>query len=972
MTVSVPCTLADLAAEVGTEVPCTNSLQIMFDDSRYVWVVDTGAVDIFLVDTENGEDKSAPQPLLRAAEGRLLPGVTPSTGNTTLSFRARGLPGTVLRRLHASRLATVDPAEVAAQVELWVVELSATISRYVRHPPLPDALPRPGETVEVQGVLCARRGVVWVSRPLAGASLFMDLVDWADFDTGDGSIGAIPLTPTGWLRLNGQERMSARSSESLAQEGTLLSALEPFHAASLALERLNRQFFVADQANLARERASNRQGGEQSARHRLFDLYGVREGWELDAEETALTGALRIIGARQGIEFRVPTHSGAVGTPVGLDDILEASGVRARQVRLDQADTWWLGDNNPMLAFRAVDGRPVALLPGVFGRYREHDPVSGRSTRVTAQRAGALKAEAWLFYRPLPDDDKVGLAELARIAWQGSAVDILRLVLAGLPVGLITLLPALALGFVADRITGNGGFGEVYAVTAALAALGLLGAMLFMLQGTASMRLGGRAASRIEAAFWDRMLRLPYGALQRFPPGDLAVRAMALESLRQGAQGVVADALVSVVFLLPVFLVVLFHHATLGLVALVLGVASLLVTVVFGLLQMAPRNRVIDAYRQVGSGLFQSIGGISRLRAGSAEGLAFAAWARNYHEQKRAELALDAIQVHSRAFCAALPLLTTAGLVLAAVLADETILAGDFLIVFGVSMAFQTAVGRFAESFGMIAGLMPSLAQIRPLLSDMPERPAEGEPVDALNGDILFDGVSFRYHPDGPQILDDVTIRVRPGEFVAIAGESGAGKSTLFRLALGLDRPSSGAIYYDGRDLDRLNLKQLRRHVGSVPQKVRLHPQDLLDNIIGHREGVTNAEVWRASQMACVERDIRAMPMQMATPVGGATSVLSGGESQRIMIAHALIGNARVLLLDEATNWLDNEDQSRVMRNLANLTSTRIVIAHRLSTLREVDRIYVMRAGRVVQEGTFEDLTETDGPFQDLMRRQLI
>ena len=225
--------------------------------------------------------------------------------------------------------------------------------------------------------------------------------------------------------------------------------------------------------------------------------------------------------------------------------------------------------------------------------------------------------------------------------------------------------------------------------------------------------------------------------------------------------------------------------------------------------------------------------------------------------------------------------------------------------------------------------------------------------------------------PDGPLILDDITIRARPGEFIALAGESGAGKSTLFRLALGIDRPTAGAVYYDGRDLRHLNLKQVRRNIGAVPQSVRLHPQDLWDNIVAHHEAPTTEEVWQSARAAGIEKEIKAMPMGLMTMVGSTGAVLSGGESQRVTIARSLLGSPRVTLLDEATNWLDNESQAEVMRNLALLTSTRIVIAHRLSTLQQADRIYVMQAGKVVQNGSFNELMEEEGVFKELVKRQI-
>ena len=232
-----------------------------------------------------------------------------------------------------------------------------------------------------------------------------------------------------------------------------------------------------------------------------------------------------------------------------------------------------------------------------------------------------------------------------------------------------------------------------------------------------------------------------------------------------------------------------------------------------------------------------------------------------------------------------------------------------------------------------------------------------------MSGEIRFDHVSFRYDPDGPLIVDDVSIEARPGELIAIAGESGAGKSTLFRLALGLAQPTTGAVYYDGRDLAHLNVNQVRRQIGAVPQQVQLHPQDLWDNIVGDHEGVSAQDAWQAARTAVIDTEIAAMPMSMMTPVGASASVIS--------IARALVRKPRILLLDEATNWLDNESQARIMHNLAALTSTRIVIAHRLSTLRQADRIYVMQAGRVVQTGAFDELARSDGVFRDLMRRQL-
>ena len=971
-------TISRLAARSGASVPCAGNLPVELDDADSVWFIDRGVVDLFLAEFKDGVQRSAPQHLLRCEAGRLLPGVAPDrqddNGNeTTLSLVAKGLPGTLLKRLPASLLSEVHPAELAQQVDTWLTAMTDTLSRFVTHLPRPTALAEPGLNQSLAPcTLSVRRGVVWVSELSLGASLFMDVVDPAQLAGAGGRHEAlIPLTPTNWLTLFDEATVSGKSTKTLAQQGMLLPALASFHALALNLERLNRRLAVADDANLERERASSRRTAETAARQRLFNIYDLPIDRDARVEDTALADALQIIGRHEGIDFRIPARSRPSDTPIGLADVLDASGVRARRVRLSTGGNWWRGDSSALLAFRAGDGQPVALVPGMFGRYREVDPVTKRSVRVTAERAGALQQEAWMFYRPFPPA-QVKPADLLRIAMHGSGADLLRLTLAGLPGGLVKLLPALALGFVANHVAAGGSAGALYAVAAALALFGLLGALLHLLQGSAMMRLEGRSASRVEAAFWDRLMRLPSSILHHHPAGDLAMSGMTFQNLRDGLRGVVTDSLLSIIFLLPVFGVIFFYDATLGIIALVFSLVSLLVAIAIGSSQVAPYGRMISAVRRVAGRLFQIVEGIAKLRVENAEGSAFAIWARDYREQKRAEIELGALEGHARAFAAALPFLA-AGVLLFAVVAvgDRNVPVGDFLVVYTVFIVFQSAIARLGESFGAIASMLPALDQVRPLLATVPETADEGEPVERLGGEILFDRISFRYDPDGPLILDDVTMRARPGEFIAIAGESGAGKSTLFRLALGIDRPSAGAVYYDGRDLRHLNLKQVRRKVGAVPQTVRLHPQDIWDNIVAHHEAPTTDEVWQTTRAAGIEKEIKAMPMGMMTMVGAGGAVLSGGESQRVTIARSLLDSPRVMLLDEATNWLDNENQAEVMKNLTRLASTRIVIAHRLSTLQQADRIYVLQAGKVVQTGSFNELMEEEGVFKELVKRQL-
>ena len=969
--------IAELVARSGTTVPCAGNLPVKLDDPGSVWFIDQGSVNLFLVEFKDGVEQAAPQHLLRREAGWILPGVAPderdNNKDTTLSLIAKGSPGTLLKRLPASLLSEVHPAELAEQTDTWLTAITDTLSRFASPIPRATALADPSMARTFPPcTLSVHRNVVWVSKPLRGEFLFMDIVDQAELAEASGSHETmIPLTRTSWLTLFDRATLLGKSTETLAQQDMLLPALASFHAVAFALERLNRQLAVVDEVNLERARTTSRHTAEKTARQRLFNIYDLPIGQDTRVEDTALTDALQIIGRHEGIDFKIPTRSEPSDTPVSLVEVLDASAVRARRVRLKAEDHWWRGDSNAMLGFRAEGGQPVALLPGKFGRYREIDPVSKCSVRIAAGRANTLGEEAWMFYRPLPSEN-VKPSDLLGIALHGSAADLVRLVISGLPGGLIKLLPALALGYAANEITAGGSAGVIYSVAVALAVFGLLGALLHLFQSTAMMRLEGRSASRAEAAFWDRLMRLPASILHRHSTGDLAMSGMTFQNLRDGLQGVVADSLLSIIFLLPVFGIIFFYNTTLGVITLAFSLASLLITVALGLLQISPYRRMIRAARHVSGRLFQIVGGFTKLRVENAEGSAFAIWAQDYREQKRAELELGAFEGHARAFGAALPFLAGGVLLFAvAAVSDRHILIGDFLVVYLVFIVFQSAIARLGESFGTIAAMLPAFDQMRPLLAAVPETETEGEPVEYLGGEILFDRVSFRYDPDGPLILDDVTIHARPGEFVAITGESGAGKSTLFRLALGVDRPTAGAVYYDGRDLRHLNLKQVRRKIGAVPQSVGLHPMDIWDNLVSHHEKVVTEDVWTATRVAEVENEIKGMPMGMMTMVGASGAVLSGGESQRVTIARSVIGSPRIMLFDEATSWLDNENQAKVMQNLTALTSTRVVIAHRLSTLQQADRIYVLQAGKVVQSGSFKELMEAEGVFRKLVKRQI-
>ena len=962
--------LGEIALSQGEPFTGGGNRPIRLSDPETVWYVVKGAADVFLAQRWQGEPESDFKQHLRARAGQLIFGVAADEDTSSSSvYIAKSILDTELRQVPKAAFAEPGIAGLLVeQVDSWVSGFLATIAREVVPRPRAERFLAAGEDPGLvsEGVLGTRHGVVWVSSREGSAAL----LDTGE-PTGDGP-GFIPVTVDSWIRLFQPSRLTVTSTRALHADGLLFPALAEFHRLALAADEINRRLSFVDLANLQRAQAQYRRRSEESARDGLFDVLSPRPAAARE-EGAALLNALDLVGRHEGIRFHAPPRrKGEGGEDYDLADIQRASRVRGRTVALPDDERWWLGDSGALLGYRRESGSPVALIPGVSGRYRMVDPGTGRSERVDARLAGDLGPEAHFFYRPLPQDQATRSGPLFRFAFRGLGADLARFSLSGLLVGLLMLAPPILLGTLVGRVIPSGSGWRLLELSGSLILLAVLTALLQILQGTALMRLEAFAAARVGAALWDRMLDLPQRFFRRFSSGDLAVRAMAFQELRDRVTGVVGNAVLSVVFLLPTFVLLFLYSTAIGWLGLALGLLSLGVTLVIGILQLSHHRRLLTISRRLAGTLLQLLNGVGKLRSTGSEGIGFALWAKDYREQKQTEMRLGRLNEHLIAFLTAGPLMAAAAVFAVALYDGGAALAtGDFLTIYAALMVFYAAVAQLGGSFSAVAAIVPAYEQATPLLEAPPETGSEGEPPPELSGDVHLDHVSFRYSEDGPLVLRDVSIHARAGEFVALVGESGAGKSTLFRLALGLETPLSGTVYYDGRDLGRLNKRAVRSNVGTVVQDASMQPGSILDNILGMSGNLTEADAWEAARLAAVDEDIAAMPMQMHTVVGDSSATFSGGQIQRIMLAAALVRDPSVLFLDEATNWLDNTSQAKVMQSVADLAVTRIVSAHRLSTIRMANNIYVLKDGQVAQTGAFDELMEIEGPFRNLIRRQM-
>jgi ATP-binding cassette subfamily C protein len=484
------------------------------------------------------------------------------------------------------------------------------------------------------------------------------------------------------------------------------------------------------------------------------------------------------------------------------------------------------------------------------------------------------------------------------------------------------------------------------------------------------MRLQTRLGNAAQAAVIDRLLHLPAPFFRDYEAGDLARRALAIDSILLMLGNTAESAVFSWLFGLFSLFYLFFIDLRLALLAALLVGLELTWTLALDYAVLLQERRSARISGDVASKVLQLLSGIAKLRAHGAERRAFSLWAGLYGRQRTILIRVRRIGIALATIDAGYSLVCSIALFAAVAWLLPDLATGQF-------MAFSSAFGQFlGATLGMTSALTSTLSVIplyeraRPILRATPEIGSTGQAAGKLTGAIDISKVSFRYQPDGPLILDDVSISVRPGEFIALVGPSGSGKSTLCRLLLGFEHPQAGAIHFDGQDLAGMDMVAVRRQLGVVLQNGRLMAGDIFTNIVGSAP-LSIEDAWEAARMAGLDHDIEAMPMGMHTLIAEGAGTISGGQKQRLLIARAVVKKPRILLFDEATSALDNHTQAIVARSLAQLNATRIVVAHRLSTVVDADRIYFMEGGRIVEQGSYGELMKLGGRFAALAERQL-
>jgi ATP-binding cassette subfamily C protein len=639
--------------------------------------------------------------------------------------------------------------------------------------------------------------------------------------------------------------------------------------------------------------------------------------------------------------------------------------VRTRRVALK--GEWWRKDRGSLVAFLADGHRPVALLAG--STYELVDADRGHAGPVNAARARELEPHAYMFYPSL--SERGAIWELA-VGMRSLRAELRSMVAVAFLSGLLAISLPVALGQLIDSVIPGGDRQQLWAIVLLLLAAAAAQALFELVGDFAKARLDGKLGVGLEAAVWDRLISLPVAFFRSYSAGDLGRRANDLALAKRELVESFASLLQALIHGTLAFVIMLHYGGRLALLGGVLALVFVAAISLAGVIRGRVERTSLELEGRLTGLLVQLLGGISRLRTLGAERRAYWQWATRFsvqrafvHRSRRIEHAVGSM-VH------AYPLLATGLVYLAVARRFGPEMSSGAIIAFSALFAgLLTSAASVSEAIGRGLGTLPLFERARPILATLPEADARAAHAGVLSGDIELSQVSFRYQQDGPTILSDVNLHVLPGELVAIVGPSGSGKSTLLRLLLGFEKPTSGSVSYDGRDLDGLEPREVRAQIGVVLQHGQIMAGTVFENIAAAGTATLD-QAWRAAKLAALDEDLRALPEGMSTELPQGGSTLSSGQRQRLMIARAVVGEPRMLFFDEATSALDNPTQELVSRGLAELDATRIVIAHRLSTIENADWIYVLDRGRIVDSGSYDELLERSSVFGELVQKQTL
>ena len=709
----------------------------------------------------------------------------------------------------------------------------------------------------------------------------------------------------------------------------------------------------------------------EKAIYELASVSGTKHQDDILSTEDPLVGACALVAKRMKIALKIPKPEKLMKSKDPLSEIVKVSQIRHRQVAL--RGEWWRMDNGPLLAFLEEDNRPIALLPVGPSKYEMHD-VQNKLTRVvTSREAALLNPMAYTFYRPFPFKI-LSARDLLKYSLENSKVsDLFSVVLMGIVGGIIGMVNPIATGIMIDKVIPQAEKYQLIQIGAILLSFAIGKVLFDLTRSFAMLRIEMAMEGGTQAAIWDRLMSLPAPFFRNYASGELAMRAMSIHKIRKTLSATTVNTLISGVFSVFNGFLMFRYSTSLAVIGFGLVTFAVLFTVILGYFIVAYEKRLASSTNMISGLVYQIIGGVGKFRVSGSETRAFYQWAKVFSDQRVIAYKKESIQNGLETFNEIFPIATLMlfFVMIGRNMAHQSMTIGSYIAFYSAFTIFLNAMLQFTSVFLSIKSIKPIIDSAKPILETLPEYDEDKIDCGELDGSIEIGQVVFKYEEDGPIIIDNLSMKVEAGEYIALVGPSGCGKSTLLRILLGFEQPKSGKVYYSGYDLSSIDIRGLRKQLGVVLQNGQLMAGDIFTNIVGSNPHLTVKDAEEAVLKSGLEEDLKKMPMGLYTVISEGGGTLSGGQKQRLMIARAIVNKPKILFFDEATSALDNQTQKTVSESLDGLNATRIIIAHRLSTVMNCDRILVLDKGKIVEEGSYDELMQRGGVFSELAKRQL-
>jgi len=705
----------------------------------------------------------------------------------------------------------------------------------------------------------------------------------------------------------------------------------------------------------------------------------VQQTTTMDCGAACLTMVLGYHGKELPLaEVRKITGSGRDGA--NAEALLATGrwfGLRGRGVRADTVEALGALDPGAILHWRF---NHFVVLEGLR-RDGLHivDPAGGRRV-VSPQEARRSFTGVALLFEPA-EEFEPGEAGARRQGLQrylqpllARSGPLIRVLVTSILVQLFALAVPLLIGVLVDRVVPQQDVDLLTVLAVGLAGLVGFNLLAVLIRSHLLLELRTRLDAQLTLDFVDHLVGLPFSFFQERSAGDLMLRmnsnATVREILTAGALSTVLDGLLVSLYLIVLF----FASPKMGLLVLGLALLRIVLLLATRRRQKELMSRSLETQSSSQAYQVQMLAGMETLKASGSEHRAIEHWSNLFVDTLNVSIARGRLQAMVDALLAGLAVASPLAVLIYGahqVFAGELTL-GEMLALNALAAGFLTPLTQLVTTAFQFQLLDSYLERIEDVMQTPREQePGAGRPAGRLRGGIRLERVSFRYGPAAPVVVRDVSVDIAPGSFVAVVGRSGAGKSTLANLLVGLYRPSEGRILFDGTDLAELNLQSVREQLGVVPQHPYLFGLSIRANIALSDPTLPLSRVVEAARLAHIHDEILAMPLAYDSLLADGGASLSGGQRQRLALARALVRQPAILLLDEATSALDAMTESAIQRELAQLRSTRIVVAHRLSTIQDADLILVMDEGKVLERGTHDELTALGGAYAELIAQQV-